>query len=120
MRRTLFGRSPEAEHVTPARISASEALTFDVREHDSNADQTLIERRVGSWGFAPWLLMVGHSIIGASLLLQDRPPASGAMLAAVYVPFGLSLLVDLLAGMLLLHHRRLKLAPHSVARLMCG
>src|SRR3954447_497138 len=109
MRRTLFGKSPEVERLTPARISASEALVFDVREHESNADQTLIERRVGSWSFAPWLLMIGHLIIGASLLLQDRPPASTATLAAVYVPFGLSLFVDCVAGMLLLYHRRLKL-----------
>jgi diguanylate cyclase (GGDEF)-like protein len=120
MRRTLFGKSPEAEHVAPAQISASEALTFDVRDHDSSADQTLIERRVGSWGSAPWLLLAGHLIIGASLLLQDRPPASWAALAAVYVPFGISLAVDVAAGLLLIYRRKFKLAPHAVARLMCG
>ncbi len=119
MRRTLFGRSPEVERLTPARISAGDALTFDIRDHESSADQTLIERRVGSWGFAPWLLLAGHVIIGASLLLQDRPPASSSALAAVFVPLGLSLFVDILTGMFLAFRRHWHIAPHTVARLMC-
>ena len=119
MRRTLFGRSPEIERLTAARISAREAITFDIRDHESSVDQTLIERRIGSWSFAPWLLLVGHMIIGASLLLHDRPPASWATLAAVFVPYGLSLAVDVIAGLILIGRRRLKLAPHTAARLMC-
>src|SRR5215208_6885624 len=120
MRRTLFGKSPEMERLTPARISASAALTFDVRDHEASTDQTLIERRVGSWSFAPWLLFASHLIIGASLLLQERPPASWPTLTAVFVPLGLSLAVDALAGLCLAFRRRLHVAPHTVARLMCG
>ena len=119
MRRNLFGKSPEVEHLTPARASASEALFFDVREHDSAADLTLAERRVGAWVFAPWLLLCGHLIIGISLLLQDRPPASWATLASVFVPLLLSLVTDLTASAIMLGWRRLQLAPHTVGRLMC-
>ena len=86
MRRTLFGKSPEVERLTPAGISVRKALTFDIRDHESSTDETLLERRVGSWGFAPWLLLAGHVIIGASLLLQGRPPASPATLASVIIP----------------------------------
>src|SRR5258705_4714189 len=120
MRRTLFGKSPELERLAPARVSAREALTFDIVDHESSVDQTLIERRVGSWAVAPWLLLAGHMIIGASLLLQDRPAASAATLTAVFLPFGLSLAADLAAGLVLIFRRRLQLAPHSAARLMCG
>jgi len=120
MRRTLFGKSPEVELQTAARVSAREALTFDIRDHESSVDQTLIERRVGSWSFCPWLLFAGHVIIGISLLLQQRPPASSAALAQVFVPFGLSLAADIGAGLILLHRRRLQLAPHTAARLMCA
>ena len=120
MRRTLFGKSPEVERLTPASISAREALTFDVRDHESSTDETLIERRVGSWSFAPWLLLAGHVIIAASLLLQDRPEASSAALASVLVPLGLSLAVDVFAGIALIYRRRMGLAPHTAARLMCG
>jgi diguanylate cyclase (GGDEF)-like protein len=116
----LFGKSQEVERLTAAHVSAVDALTFDVRDHESSADQTLIERRVGSWSFAPWLLLAGHMIIATSLLLQDRPPASWEILAMVFVPLGLSLMVDIAAGLVLIHRSKFGLAPHNVARLMCG
>jgi len=53
-------------------------------------------------------------------LLQDHPPASWEILAMVFVPLGLSLLVDAIAGLALIYRRKLGLAPHNVARLMCG
>jgi diguanylate cyclase (GGDEF)-like protein len=119
MRRNLFGKSPEVEHLAPSPASASEALFFDIREHDSTADQTLAERRVGGWIFAPWLLLTAHVIVGTALLLQDRPPASWTTLASVFVPLMLSLLTDLTAGAVMLWWRRFQMAPHTVARLMC-
>src|SRR3954470_21487788 len=118
MRRTLFGKSPEVERLTPARVSAREALTFDIVDHESSVDQTLIERRIGSWAVAPWLVLAGHIVIGISLLLQDRPSASTAMLAAVFVPFGLCLATDVVAGLILKYRRRLKFPPHAASRLM--
>ena len=120
MRRTLFGKSQEVERLTAAHVSVRDALTFDVWDHESSGDQTLIERRVGSWVFAPWLLFAGHVIIATCLLLQDRPPASWEILAMVFVPLGLSLLVDAAAGLVLIYRSKLGLAPHNVARLMCG
>ena len=120
MRRTLFGKSPELKRLSPARASSREALTFDILDHESSADQTLVERRVSSWGLAPWLLLAGHLVITVCLLLQDRPPASWAALAAVFVPLALSLAADVLAGLVLIYRRRLRLAPHVTARLMCG
>ncbi len=120
MRRSLFGRSPEIERLTPARISASEALTFDVREHESSADESLIERRVGSWALAPWLLLAGHLILAAGLLLENRPPASWGTLASVFAPLGLSVALDTLAGTLLIFRPRLRIAPHIMVRLMCA
>ena len=103
MRRTLFGKSAEVERLTPAHVSVIEALVFDILDHQSSADQSLIERRVGSWSFAPWLLLTGHLIIGISLLLQEGPSTSWAMLATVFVPLGLSLALDALAGTVLIY-----------------
>src|SRR5215208_5725922 len=119
MRRTLFGKSAEVAHLTPPRSSASEALFFDIREHDSSADLTLAERRAGAFVFSPWLLFSGHLILGITLLLQDRPPASWATLASAFVPLFLSLCTDLTAAMIMLSWRKLQLAPHTVGRLMC-
>jgi diguanylate cyclase (GGDEF)-like protein len=119
MRRNLFGRSLEVERLTPARISANEALTFDVREHEASTDHTLIERRVGSWSLTPWFMLAGHLILTAAFFLQDRPAASSALLASVFVPLGISLGSDFLAGMVLIFRRRLRLPPHVIARLMC-
>src|SRR4051812_30964379 len=119
MRRTLFGKFSDVDRIGPAQISVGEALLFDVREHET-ADLTLAERRVGAWTFAPWLLVVGHLIIAASMLMHDRPPASGGALAAVFLPLGLSLAADVAAGLVMVWWRQLRMAPHTVWRIMCG
>jgi diguanylate cyclase (GGDEF)-like protein len=120
MRRTLFGKSPEVERLAPVHVAASEALLFDLRDHESSTDQTLIERRVGSWGFAPWLLLAGHVILIVALLLQRRPPANTDILAMVFVPLTLALVLDVACGLVLRYRRALRLAPHACARLVCG
>src|SRR5690349_16933577 len=120
MRRTLFGKSPELERLAPPRASIRDALLFDVADQQASADLTLAERRVDSWTFAPWLLLVGHLIVSAALLAQGRPPASSATLASVFVPQAGALVLDLIAGFVLLGWRRLQLTPHTVGRLMCG
>jgi diguanylate cyclase (GGDEF)-like protein len=120
MRRTLFGKSPEVELPADARASAREVLFFDVRDHEANSDFTLAERRVSAWTFAPWLLLAGHLVITATLIFQDRPSADWGTLATVMAPLGLSLLTDLVAGLIMLGWRRLQMAPHTVTRVMCG
>jgi diguanylate cyclase (GGDEF)-like protein len=120
MRRTLFGKSTELERLAPPRASVRDALLFDVRDQEASADLTLAERRTESWTFAPWLLLVGHLILAITLVLQERPPASQAVLASVFVPLALALLIDVIAGLFLLFWRRMQMAPHTVGRVMCG
>jgi diguanylate cyclase (GGDEF)-like protein len=120
MRRTLFGKSTEIERLAPPRASVRDALLFDVRDHEASTDLALAERRVDGWLFAPWLLLSGHIIIAVTLLLEDRPPASQAVLASVFVPLALSLTCDVAAGLALLGWRRLQMTPHAVGRLMIG
>jgi diguanylate cyclase (GGDEF)-like protein len=120
MRRTLFGKSPELERLAPPRASFRDALLFDVRDQQTSADLTLAEHRVDSWTFAPWLLLAGHLIIAASLLMQLRNAPSGGTLASVFVPLVASLAIDLMAGIVLLGWRRLQMSPHTVGRLMCA
>ncbi len=120
MRRTLFGRSSEAELPTEARTSTKEALAFDVRDHSESADFTLAERRAGNLAYAPWLLFSGHLIIAVSLLLGRHPQASWGSIGSVCIPLALSLALDAAAGTLMLFWRRLQLAPHTLVRIMCG
>ena len=120
MRRTLFGRPSERDLPTATRTTAREALLFDVRDHTDSGDLTLAERRIGSWAYAPWLVLSGHLIMALSLLLQRRPEANWSTLANVCVPFGLALGLDAAAGTIMLFWRRLQMAPHTVVRIMCG
>ena len=120
MRRTLFGRSSEAELPTEARASAKEALAFDVRDHSESADFTLAERRAGSFTYAPWLLFAGHFIVAVSLLLERHPQTSWGSIGSVCIPLGFALALDAAAGTLMLFWRRLQLAPHNLVRIMCG
>ena len=120
MRRTLFGKSPEHELPSAARASAREVLLFDVRDHETSNDATLSERRVSGWTFAPWLLLIGHLIITATLVIQGFGTVPAATLARSIAPLGGSLLLDAVAGLVMLGWRRMQLAPHTVTRLMCG
>jgi diguanylate cyclase (GGDEF)-like protein len=116
----MFGRSPELEILTPQRASALEVLMFDVREAETSSDLTLAERRVSGWTFAPSLLFAGHLIIAAALIVQDRPSSDWGTLLKVMSPLGISLLLDAVAGVVMMLWRRLQMAPHTVTRLMCG
>jgi diguanylate cyclase (GGDEF)-like protein len=120
MRRTMFGKSPELERLAPPRASISEALLFDVSDQQASADLTLAERRVESWTFAPWLLLAGHLIVAAALIVECVSSASRGSYFSVFAPLAGSLTIDLIAGLVLLGWRRLQLAPHTVGRLMCG
>jgi diguanylate cyclase (GGDEF)-like protein len=120
MRRALFGQSSEREIHTPARASAREALSFDVVDHSDSADLTLAERRLGANSLAPWLLLVGHAglaaTIFASAFSRGTVSALGSAAAALIACLGL----DALAGIVTVKAwSRLVVAPHKVARAMC-
>jgi diguanylate cyclase (GGDEF)-like protein len=120
MRRAVFGKSPELERLAPSRASFGDALLFDVSDQQASADQTLAERRVDGWTFAPWLLLAGHLVIAGTLLLQDHRDGSAGRIASVLVPMAAAVALDLIAGIVLSCWRRMQLAPHNVGRLMCG
>ncbi len=120
MRRTMFGKSPELERLAPPRASIRDALLFDVRDQEASADLTLAERRVDSWTFAPWLLLAGHLVAGATLLIQDWQPVPRGVFASPYVPLAGSVAVDIVAGLVLLAWRRMQMLPHTIGRLMCA
>ncbi|NUQ18521.1 MAG: EAL domain-containing protein [Sphingomonas sp.] len=116
----MFGKSPEHELPTAARASAREVLLFDVRDHETTNDATLAERRVSGWTFAPWLLLVGHLIITATLIFEGFASTQWLSIAKSIVPLGASLVLDVIAGLVMIGWRRMQMAPHTVTRLMCG
>ena len=120
MRRNLFRKPPEIELHAPARPRARDALLFDVRDHSDSADLNLAERRLGTWTFAPWLVLSGHLIIAASLVFEDRPASSSSELLSVILPFCLSFALDVAAGVLMLVWRKFAWPTHQVARMMCA
>jgi hypothetical protein len=115
MRRTLFGRSSEAELPTEARTSTKEALAFDVRDHSESADFTLAERRAGNLSYAPWLLFSGHLIIAVSLLLGRHPQASWGSIGSVCIPLALSLALNACRNF-----DAVRAACGSPVQIMCG
>ncbi len=115
----MFGRSSNSGVPAPARASTRESLLFDLRDHETSTDLTLAERRIDGWTFAPWFLLASHCVLTIALVFEPRQPASWAALMGVCIPLGLALLTDLAAGLFMLSWRRLKLAPHTVARAMC-
>lgn len=119
MRRTIFAKPPKVELHAPARALAREALSFDVRDHTDSADLALAERRAGSWMFAPWLMFSVHVILAASLLIEAAPGVGASIVAKACVPLLLALMLDCVAGAMMLLWRRLQWTPHTVARVLC-
>ncbi|MFL6758627.1 putative bifunctional diguanylate cyclase/phosphodiesterase [Sphingomonas sp.] len=118
MRRTLFRKSDEIH--PPARSSVQEVLLFDVRDHSDSADQTLAERRLGAWIFAPWLLLAGHVAVILSVFFDGTPHVTWKAFVGACLPFAGSVTLDAVAGVILLYWRKLQMSPHTVVRLMCG
>src|SRR5438067_1332002 len=101
MRRTLFRKSDEVH--PPARSSVREVLLFDVRDHSDNADQTLAERRLGAWIFAPWLLLAGHVAIILSVFFDIAPHLTWKSFVGAVLPLMAALAVDAVAGLIVLY-----------------
>src|SRR5436190_22401100 len=118
MRRTLFRKSDEVH--PPARSSVREVLLFDVRDHSDNADQTLAERRLGAWIFAPWMLLAGHVAIILSVFFDIAPHLTWNSFVGAGLPLMAALAVDAVAGLIVLYWRKLHMTPHTVVRIMCG
>ncbi|HEY8591611.1 MAG TPA: EAL domain-containing protein [Sphingomicrobium sp.] len=113
----MFGKAQEFDALAAPRAPISDALLFDIRDHQLSAELTLAERRVETWSFAPWLLLAAHVVIACTLFLHPETGGSGP---AVLLPFAGSILLDIAAGVVLVGWRRVQMAPHTVARLMCG
>jgi diguanylate cyclase (GGDEF)-like protein len=120
MRRTLFGKNPEVEWIGPRDASPAEALLFDVREHETSTDTRLAELRVAGWTYVPWLLLAGHLIVGASLLIAPNAWSSSRLLAFTGMPLVIAMVLDIGAGLVLSRWRRLQMAPHTIGRLICA
>src|SRR3954454_21257868 len=118
MRRTLFRNSAEIH--PPVRSSVREVLLFDVRDHSESADLTLAERRLGAWVFAPWLLLTGHFVVILSIFLDVTARPSWGAVVGTTMPLAASLALDASAGLLVLFWRKLRMAPHTVVRIICG
>jgi diguanylate cyclase (GGDEF)-like protein len=118
MRRALFGQASEAELRAPARASVSEALLFEVQEHQGGVDLTLAESRLANWTFAPWLMFSGHLVLAMSLLLGG-PVMSWSSLGSAAIPLTSAVLLDAAAAAMLLIGRKFGVMPHVLARAMC-
>ena len=118
MRRNLFRKSAEVH--PPVRSSVREVLFFDVRDHSESTDLSLAERRLTAWIYAPWLLLMGHVALVLSILL-DRPPQFGLKVAAgIMLPIAASIAADAAAGLIVIYWRKLRMAPHTVVRIICA
>ena len=119
MRRTIIGRPAEMELQAQRRARALEALLFDLGDQTGTLDQTLAERRVGSWTFGPWLLLIAHLILSATMLMEGRTHLEPSAVGRVCIPILIAMLLDASAGMVMLYWRRLQIAPHRISLFMC-
>jgi diguanylate cyclase (GGDEF)-like protein len=119
MRRALFGQSSDRKLRAPARASTREALSFDVVDHSDTADLTLAERRLGANSLAPWLLLAGHAGLAATLFASAISHGTVSALGSASVALLICLALDTVAGVTMTAWRRLLVAPHMGARMMC-
>jgi diguanylate cyclase (GGDEF)-like protein len=119
MRRALFGQSSDRELRAPARASTREALSFDILDHSGTADLALAERRLEGNSLAPWLLLAGHGGLAATLFASAISRGTVGALGSAAVALLICLALDTVAAVTTTAWRRLLVAPHQVARMMC-
>lgn len=116
MRRTRVTISTENRR--DVRVSAREAMTFDVLPPETADDFTLQSKRVAMWAYAPWLLGITHGIIGLILLVRGVPHMAVSSLLLAIVPIIAAIALDLGAALMLSLRKRINLSPVLTARLV--
>ncbi len=120
MRRALFSVEIGRSRDDASRASLGELLSFDVARAFQPDDINLAEQRVGLFNHAPLLLVSGHLIWGAGILLYSYATVP---LLAMKIPMALLGLVLALDGALAIALRlrtRIDIAPHQLIRGLCG
>ena len=97
-----------------------DALLFDVRTPETSDEESLAAWRIAAFDHAALLLGATHLLIGLSSLILHPDSALTASLANPIIPTVLMLMFDAVAIAAIGMRRRLKLAPHSIIRALCG
>jgi diguanylate cyclase (GGDEF)-like protein len=87
---------------------------------ETSDDDSLAESRVVSMNYTALLLGISHFLLGATCIIRHPHLATLASFANPLIPLALILILDTIAALGLAWRRELELAPHTVARAMCG
>ena len=119
MRRSRFAKAIETQEVRE-RASIADALTFDVKAPDTSSEDSLCDWRVSSLEHGPLLLGATHLLITLACMLLSSTGSYSSLSDNPLIPASLVMLLDAGAAILLLPRNRIRLAPHTVIRILCA
>ncbi len=119
MSRTRFAKAVSHSLETPERASVREALWFDIETAETSGDESLSDSRVAAFDHTALLLGATHFLIGITTFVRHPYLTGIGSLLNPLLPFGLLLILDVVAALGLKWRQELELAPHTVSRAMC-
>ena len=118
MRRARFAVS-DGDKINE-RASARDALTFDLRAHETADDESLAAQRVAMFDLAPALLGATHLVWGLACFLIHPTSITAPLACNPLIPLISVLVLDGLAFAGLWFRDRIGLAPRTVASGLCA
>jgi len=119
MRRTRFARAVEKPVAGTEKVSAAQALLFDVKTPESRDEASLSDWRLSSLTHVAVLLGVTHILVTGACALLFTSRGMGLSIDNPLIPSAVVIVLDAIAATLLFARRQLKIPSHYMVRGLC-
>ena len=119
MRKTRFARAVEKAGAAAEKVSAAQALLFDVKTPESRDEASLSDWRLASLTHVAVLLGVTHLLVTGTCAMLFTSRGTGVSIDNPLLPSAIVIIMDAIAATLLFAQRKLNIPSHTMVRGLC-
>ena len=119
MRKTRFARAVEKAGAAAEKVSAAQALLFDVKTPESRDEASLSDWRLASLTHVAVLLGVTHLLVTGTCAMLFTSRGTGLSIDNPLLPSAIVIIMDAIAATLLFAQRKLNIPSHTMVRGLC-
>jgi diguanylate cyclase (GGDEF)-like protein len=119
MRRTRFARAVEKPGPGAEKVSAAQALLFDVKTPESRDEASLSDWRLASLTHVAVLMAVTHILVTGTCAMLFTSRGTGISIDNPLLPSATVIVLDAIAATLLFARRQLNIPSHVMVRGLC-